>query len=271
MCFLAYIPPQKICFHCKTPHGWEAFSSDSRTPDGMRYLCRDCVSIKNKAGYARNQAKRVADARQRRQAAPPGLIAAQSKARYHADTARHLAHKHKQYWKDPEKMRARQRAQYAKHRAKRRLTMRTRYATNPEKWVEWRADHLETIRLIAARRRARKQALPDTFTLADRAFMLQHWQHACAVCGNEEGFFWTLAQDHWIPVSHPTCPGTVAYNIVPLCHTKKGGQGGCNNSKNKAEPLPWLTAQLGPRRAKAIMRKVEAYFALVRTRQNEAS
>src|SRR5262245_36706706 len=89
----------------------------------------------------------------------------------------------------------------------------------------YQAEHPEAIRLYAAARRARKRNLPDTFTIEERQFMLEYWHHACAICGNQDGFFWTLADDHWICITSPDCPGTVAENMIPLCH----GKGGCNN------------------------------------------
>ena len=79
------------------------------------------------------------------------------------------------------------------------------------------------------RRRARKQAKPETFTQEDWRFALEYWQHSCAVCGKQQGFWWNLQADHWIPISDPESPGTVATNIVPLC----GGMTGCNQSKRK--------------------------------------
>jgi hypothetical protein len=111
-------------------------------------------------------------------------------------------------------------------------------------------------------RRARLAAVPAAFTMADAAFMRRYFGYACAACGRQEGFEWIIANDHWIPLSDPACPGTVPTNMIPLCH----GIGGCNNTKNKANPLLWLRRRFGPRKAASIQRKIEAYFALLRER-----
>jgi hypothetical protein len=51
--------------------------------------------------------------------------------------------------------------------------------------------------------------------------------------------------------------------MVPLCH----GVGGCNNSKFSALPDVWLRERYGPRRANNILKKIGAYFAVVRERE----
>ena len=64
--------------------------------------------------------------------------------------------------------------------------------------TQYRAEHPEVHRKANAQRRARRRSLPATWTPIQQAFMLDYWQHACAVCGNPKGFFWDLANDHWI-------------------------------------------------------------------------
>jgi hypothetical protein len=122
-------------------------------------------------------------------------------------------------------------------------------------------------RLYQSMRRTRVQELPATFTPEDEAFMLQYWSYACAACGNQNGFEWFLALDHWIPVKSPECPGTIATNMIPLCH----GTGGCNNSKHNLPPEEWLVRRFGARKAKAIAKKVQEYFAIVQARQETSS
>jgi hypothetical protein len=105
--------------------------------------------------------------------------------------------------------------------------------------------------------------LPNTFTLEQRAFMLAYWNYACAICGNQEGFWHLLADDHWIPINSPDCPGTVADNMIPLCH----GTNGCNNAKNSSEPQAWLVKQFGTSKARKLSKAIEAYFAVVTQRK----
>jgi hypothetical protein len=118
-------------------------------------------------------------------------------------------------------------------------------------------------RTIKIRRRARQRNLPDTFTMNDHAFMLQYWHHTCAICGNEEGFFWTLALDHVIPLSSPICPGTIATNMLPLCH----GTGGCNNSKHSKDMHTWLLSRYSVKKVRQIEKAIAVYFDVVRQRQ----
>jgi hypothetical protein len=134
------------------------------------------------------------------------------------------------------------------NRERRNARERVRHVQHPEKH-----------RLRNERRRARKEGLPDTFNAKQEAFMMLYWQNACAICGNQAGFFWKIVADHWEPLTSPDCPGTVVHNMIPLCH----GQGGCNNSKHHTKPKPWLEKHFGLTKAAAILRKIDAYFALV--------
>lgn len=95
--------------------------------------------------------------------------------------------------------------------------------------------------------------------------MLAYWHHACAICGNEEGVYWTLAYDHFIPLASPACPGTTAGNMLPLCHTRRAAPLGtpcCNNAKSSKDPHVWLVERYGARKAAQIERRIAAYFAL---------
>jgi len=110
---------------------------------------------------------------------------------------------------------------------------------------------------------ARKRGLPDDFTVDQWQRCLDYFNHCCAVCGRQMKDLFgthTVAMDHWIPLSSPDCPGTVAHNIVPLCH----GEGGCNNSKGAKIPETWLKKRFGGRKAKAIVARIEAYFDWLR-------
>jgi len=114
----------------------------------------------------------------------------------------------------------------------------------------------------------REAGLPTTFDRRHELFMLDYWQDRCAVCGATADFWHWIAWDHWIAVKDPDCPGTIPGNILPLCHGRKGaatlgGTPACNNSKFNQKPEVWLTAKLGPRKAKAKLREIERYFAAV--------
>lgn len=106
----------------------------------------------------------------------------------------------------------------------------------------------------------RKRELPNVFTAQDWQQALEYWDYKCAVCERPRGLWHTLAQDHWIPLTSPDCPGTDPTNILPLCH----GTNGCNNSKGKQMPDLWLEKKLGRRRAVQKMVEIEQYFDWVR-------
>lgn len=132
---------------------------------------------------------------------------------------------------------------------------------------KWRQDHPEryalSMRVCGARRRSRRQKLPDSFTNADWRRALEYFHHCCAVCGRQLKDLFdthTAAADHWIPLSYDgENPGTVPTNIVPLCH----GENGCNNSKTNKLPDEWLIQRFGKRKAKQVMKRVQEYFEWV--------
>jgi hypothetical protein len=169
---------------------------------------------------------------------------------------------------NPEKRRAQWRRQYVKHGAKKLRALKELARTHPE---ILRARRQRTKQNVGARgrllkvlaqhrRESLKRQLPADFTLEHERFMHQYWGFTCAVCGNQQGLLWTLSLDHWIPLSSPDCPGTVAWNILPLCN----GQGGCNNRKHDKLPGVWLREAFSPRKARTIEKAIAAYFAKVK-------
>jgi len=116
-------------------------------------------------------------------------------------------------------------------------------------------------RLNKQHRRARERQLPGTFNAQHLDCMLQYWGYACAICGNQEGFAWTLALDYWIPLDALHCPGTLPTNILPFCH----GEGGCNNSKGSKDPVAWLLARWGKRKAHRKLQDIAHFFAQAST------
>lgn len=119
--------------------------------------------------------------------------------------------------------------------------------------------------IYTANREARKRGLRNDFTAAQRRSALDYWHNSCAYCGRQ---FYDLfgerkmAFDHYIPLSNLDCPGTTASNLLPCCH----GKDSCNLSKSARDPNDWLLEHFGPRRAHAIIDRIETYFAIVRER-----
>lgn len=155
-----------------------------------------------------------------------------------------------------------------------RLYQRKRLKNDPEhrqRRLEYHRQYRKTPRGQRAakasfhRYNARKNNLPDTFTLEQWERAISYFNDCCAAC--ERPFYDLfgerfLAMDHWIPISSPDCPGTVATNMVPLCH----GVDGCNNTKNQWPADEWLVSRFGKRKAKQILARIEAYFEWVKER-----
>lgn len=113
---------------------------------------------------------------------------------------------------------------------------------------------------------SRRKNIPCDFTTEDWERCLEYWHHRCCICDRPIGLWHTLAQEHWIPTTdpRPDNPGTVPWNMLPMCHSKANGRNGCNNSKSDLDPLVWLERKLGKRKAKKKMLEIEAYFATLR-------
>lgn len=176
------------------------------------------------------------------------------------DSAYHEAHPHvrQQLWHayygaKHEEMLLRVKTYYYKNQGDRTASHRA-----------WTKAHPEKANVHTRKRKAAKLRLPSTFTDAERTFCRAYFNYACAVCGKEEGFQWIIGLDHWIPLKSPVCPGTVALNMIPLCH----GKDGCNNKKGRKDPRQWLIEQFGTRKAAKILKKIEAYFAIVKARES---
>lgn len=124
----------------------------------------------------------------------------------------------------------------------------------------WRKANRDKVSVYASARRARSRSLEAVFTQADWQSALDHFGGCCAACGRQAGLWHIIASDHWIPLSAPDCPGSVPWNIVPLCHATRDGEGGCNNSKKDRPAKVWLTEQFGERKGRAIQQRIEAYL-----------
>jgi hypothetical protein len=83
-----------------------------------------------------------------------------------------------------------------------------------------------------------------------------------SVVSAENGY--TLAKEHWIALGDQRNPGTVPWNILPLCHAKSGVKGGCNNAKWTKDPVVWLESVLSPESFQRKLAEIMDYFDLMR-------
>lgn len=104
--------------------------------------------------------------------------------------------------------------------------------------------------------RLRKRALPNQYSAAERRRAMDYWSGTCAICGRPPGLWHTVALDHWVPISHPDCPGTIPTNMIPMCH----GNDGCNNHKHAKDPFQFLIQKFGKRRARKKLAEIEFFF-----------
>jgi hypothetical protein len=169
----------------------------------------------------------------------------------------------RRYWRDPEKRRQYVRNWRARHPEYASESARRWHQNNLERAKEicrqWRAANPEKVLLLHQRRKARVKSLPFTLTKEEWVRTLTHWESCCAYCGEK---LETVTIDHYIPVSHPECPGTIATNCVPACLS-------CNASKNNKDAAAWLTRQYGVDRALEIVSRIHAYFASLKSEDRE--
>lgn len=182
-------------------------------------------------------------------------------------------------WKDNniEKVRKYKRDEYQKHRDEILRKERDDRRLNPDKYKEkGKKAYLKHKFVFQAHAKARKgrirQARSDgeNFTARDWERTLSYFNGCCAVCGRQlDDLFGThtAAADHWQPIKRGGA--NTPDNIIPLCHSKKAGANGCNNSKLDKDPVQWLIERYGKRKAKAILGRIEAYFEWVRSQGGE--
>lgn len=270
------VPLLKRCTKCGSeyPATPEYFHKDKNRKDGLYPTCKLCVRIyrqtpESKAReHARNKSRLLAKRAYNR--SPRGKAAlkryretekyealitsdeykAAARIRRNKDQTRQNKREYQQRYQQTPKRKAydnaRQKTQHFKETA-------SSYRHSPR--------GLALDKQRAARRRARTRSLPSTFTLQDWDRALEYFGGCCAVCGKPPGLWHILAQDHWVPVIKGG-----AYtpdNIVPLCHSRKDGQQGCNNTKKDRDAHIWLVEQYGERKATQIEKRIIAYFEWV--------
>lgn len=138
-----------------------------------------------------------------------------------------------------------------------------------EKTKQYFTQNPQVLKQQNRRRKSRMRNLPHTFTEAQECQMLAYWDYKCAGCGKHAGIWIKLVPDHWIAISdpRPDNPGTVATNMIPLCHSKPGipaGESCCNESKKNKPAYEWLVQRFGKRKADQIMKRIQAYFEWVK-------
>lgn len=211
------------CSACNTPYPRtsEYWHKNKALPDGLAYLCKVCARARATKHFREHHSEKLKYA----------------KAYYDTHKEQHALGGVRWAAQNPDKVAAIKRA-YLDRNPERRKQSANSYA------------HSEKGRIAHQRRRARREDLPDTLTEEQWQYALVYWGNGCAVCGERN----RIHADHWIALSIPECPGTIASNIVPLCRH-------CNLSKHNRPPLKWAIKKFGESNGQLIIAKVEAYLA----------
>lgn len=252
---------QKRCVKCGIvkPETGEHFNQRPDSRDGMRSCCKRCEYELQSKRHAEQMQNPEYAMRQRKYnqiywEQNRGRMSGYSRMRRQNKPHETAAYQREYRDRNKEKLSQQKREYYILKKESMSRKARVYRQTNPQ-----------VFRASWHRYRARKLALPDTFTAQDWLRCLDYWHYCCPVCGRQlRDLFATHkpAADHWIALTdpRPDNPGTVPENIVPLCH----GQDGCNNKKKDRDPETWLARHYKPAQVKAILARINAYFAWVK-------
>lgn len=254
---------QKTCSACGKTKPLREFHKDKTKKDGHTSTCKECAIARSRKWNTDNRERQQERSRRYYQENKERIK--QTVRRYVENNRDKVLAAKRKYYKAHRKQLQEYRRQNKEHR---REVWNRWYQANKEHVREYRKrytqNHLHEARVYKSIRKARKNELPDTLTNEQWLRALSYFEGCCAVCGRPlNGLFHDPAADHWIPLSYEgdDNPGTVALNIVPLCH----GEGGCNNSKHNKMPDEWLRQTFGKRKAKATLKRIEEYFSWVQS------
>lgn len=232
-------PLLKRCTKCGEEFPATAEYFYTRTDSSLRTMCKTCFKQQIKAVQQRNPEKRREYNRRSYQRNYKPYHERDQKYKENARArVKRWAAAH------PEKVRERGRQQWQQMTPE----MKARQQAAAKRY---RAAKPEKARLHAHVYRARKRALPATFTATQWQACLEYFNHTCAYCGAQQSFWHVLEQDHFIPLS--SHGSYTADNIVPACKS-------CNASKNDSEPTRWLKGVFGKRKSEEVLKRIEEYF-----------
>mgnify|MGYP001559273375 CR=1 FL=1 len=226
--------PFKKCTKCGVvkPLSAEHFSPRPSRPLGFLSRCRECVA---QVDAERKRKLRKFGPGERRQHEEPGMQRCSKCGTVHPATLEYFGPKPRcsnglaSWCRECTRTKARDgRAKLRKsdHGKQKIKKERKRYIESERGKKTKQASS----RVHNAKRRQRKTGLPFEWRNADWLDCLRAFGGGCAYCGAPND----LHQDHFVPLAHPDCPGTVVGNMVPAC-------GPCNLSKGAKHPSAWIT------------------------------
>ncbi|PEU21321.1 hypothetical protein CN526_26940 [Bacillus wiedmannii] len=143
------------------------------------------------------------------------------------------AYKRKYYEENKEKVLAHTRKWKEENKERVLEYKRKYYEENKEKELarasKWQEENKDKVKMRSQRRRARKKALPATWTLEQKEEMMEYFDRRCALTGETD-----ITEEHAIPLSigHG---GTVHGNMWTLCSR-------LNSSKYNKNIFEWFEA-----------------------------
>lgn len=199
----------KVCTRCSGVKAIDEFPKD-------RNRCKVCTK-KYQDEYRRDNRERLLD----------------DKKKHYENNKQQFASKNKRYYETHKESRLEYLRKYRVDNKKRIAEEKRKYyEKNKEKvfarMAIWRKENPDLWAMYHQRRRARKQALPDTFTSEELNKTLNIFNGGCALTGETTDYHW----DHVIPLA-TECVGTVFGNMIPL-------RSDLNNSKRDSNIFEWF-------------------------------
>ena len=193
----------KTCTKCGEEKPLDQYSQNGKRADGSQKYrpdCKDCVRERY-AAYYRKHGERIRSNVSAYRKENPHKVR-ETRARHYRENREEILAYH-----------ARLRIERADELRERRAA---RYAENPDKYREAQAPRNR-------RYRARKAAVQENYTAADKAYTMDLFNHQCFRCNAEDN----LAIDHHYPLSKGHA--LTRENAVVLCRS-------CNSSKGDKLP-----------------------------------
>ncbi len=261
----------KRCSKCHEliPATAEYFNKCKYNDDGLHNYCRECQRIYRKQYKEKNLERERQNFRLYYQQ-NVGFMRQRVRAYYRVHAEEKRAYQKRYYQENIDRIKDYDRQQYIVNREKKIQASRQWRQANPDKKREqlrhWQQQNRAKVVASYHRRRARKFDLPYDFTDTDWKYALEYWGNRCAICGRSAQDGCKLVADHWIPLNYDknNNPGTVPWNIVPLCH----GPNSCNNKKHDKHPELWLLEMFDEIEARQKLSEIEIFFqSLIKNRE----
>ncbi|PFE80023.1 hypothetical protein CN333_00045 [Bacillus thuringiensis] len=180
----------------------DGFNKEKSCLGGKRSRCKKCQAIANRQWCEENREKRL-----------------RYYSKYREKNRKIILERNRKYREE--------------NKEKRSMYFSKWYEENKEKrskyYSKWQQDNPNKVALSRNRRRARKKALPDDFTIEQANDVLAHFEDGCSLTRDTD-----IHWDHVIPLTTGH-GGTIFGNMIPL-------RSDLNESKNGSNIFEWFEA-----------------------------